>query len=277
MFYDRFFINLNIQFFANSSDESTKDEKDIQGEGTKTEESKSEVLSQNDATVTPEVAKGDSEVQSDENNVDKNLQSADEKGGESDEDEAPKSIGYIILSNLFDIIEVFSYSLALMVFAFLFIVKFVTVDGSSMMTTLKNEDRLIICDLFYTPDTGDVIVLNYEPRDELLVKRVIGIAGDTIKIDFDTWEVWVNGEYMQQPYLKDNPEIGKEPMDKGYLIDVDENNTITFTVEEGKVFVMGDNRNHSSDSRVFGQMDADEILGKVIFRVYPFETVGAVK
>jgi signal peptidase I len=66
-------------------------------------------------------------------------------------------------------------------------------------------------------------------------------------------------------------------MEKGLLRDVDENNCVTFTVEEGKVFVMGDNRNHSSDSRVFGQLDADEILGKVIFRVYPFESVGAIK
>jgi signal peptidase I len=146
-----------------------------------------------------------------------------------------------------------------------------------MLYTLQDDDRLIIYNLFYTPETNDVIVINYEPRNELLVKRIIGVEGDKVKINFSTWEIWVNDKYLEQPYLDMNPDKGIIPMKQGNLVDVDENNCIEFTVEEGKVFVLGDNRNGSSDSRVFGQLDADEIMGKVIFRVFPFESAGAIE
>lgn len=255
MFDVRLVVKLNIQFFANSDDSDDKNE-------TLDEQLNSE-----------ETTKDMSFVE-DENSSKEEINF---ETGEVVTTVEKKSVYQIILTNFFDILEVFAYSTAMMVVTFLFVIKFVTVDGWSMNSTLIHKDRLIICNLFYTPETDDVIVLNYEPRDELLVKRVIGVEGDTVKIDFDTWEVWVNGEYLEQPYLKTNPEVGNEPMEKGLLRDVDENNCVTFTVEEGKVFVMGDNRNHSSDSRVFGQLDADEILGKVIFRVYPFESVGAIK
>ena len=116
--------------------------------------------------------------------------------------EPKESIGKTILSNVFDVVEVFAHSIALMVLVFLFVVKFVTVDGTSMVSTLQDDDKLIIYNLFYTPETDDVIVINYKERNELLVKRVIGTEGDTVKIDFDTWEIWVNGEYLEQPYKK---------------------------------------------------------------------------
>ena len=197
--------------------------------------------------------------------------------GEAIEDSSDDSNKRTLLASIFDLLEVFSYAVALMVIVFLFVVKFVTVDGNSMNYTLMNEDRLIIYNLFYTPKVNDVIVINLEERNELLVKRVIGVEGDTVKIDFDTWEIWVNDSLLDQSYLDGNLEIGKKPMEKGNLVGVDSDNCISFVVEEGKVFVLGDNRNHSSDSRVFGQMDMDEIMGKVVFRVFPFESIGTVK
>lgn len=220
-----------------------------------------------------------------QNNEQSNEQNFDEfeeqeinfETGEAINSQEKDSIQKIIFKNLFDILEVFAHSIALMVIVFLFVVKFVTVDGTSMLYTLKDEDKLVIYNLFYTPESNDVIVINYKDKNELLVKRVIGVGGDTIKIDFDTWEIWVNGEYLEQPYLNENPEYRKEPMERGHLVDVDSDNCITFTVEEGKVFFLGDNRNHSSDSRVFGQLDISEILGKVIYRVYPFESAGVIK
>ncbi len=197
--------------------------------------------------------------------------------GEAIEDSSDDSNKKTFLTTIFDLLEVFSYAVALMVIVFLFVVKFVTVDGSSMNYTLIHKDKLIIYNLFYTPEVNDVIVINLEERNELLVKRVIGVEGDTVKIDFDTWEIWVNDSLLDQSYLEGNLEIGKKPMEKGHLTDVDSDNCISFVVEEGKVFVLGDNRNHSSDSRVFGQMDMDEIMGKVVFRVFPFESIGTVK
>ncbi len=182
-----------------------------------------------------------------------------------------------ILASLYDLVEVFAYAVALMVIVFLFVVKFVTVDGTSMLNTLKHEDRLVVYSLFYTPKTNDVIVINYEDRDELLVKRVIGVGGDVVKINFDTWDVWVNDELIDQSYLESNPSFKKVPMRNWNMKDLDEENCVTFTVEEGKVFVMGDNRNASLDSRSIGQLDEDEILGKVILRVYPFESMGKIQ
>ncbi len=192
----------------------------------------------------------------------------------SSKDSNPKKS---LLASLFDIVEVFAYAVALMVIVFLFIIKFVTVDGTSMLNTLQHEDRLVVYSLFYTPETNDVIVINYEDRDELLVKRIIGVGGDVVKINFDTWDVWVNDELIDQSYLKSNPAYKKVPMSKGNMADIDENNCTVFTVEEGKVFVMGDNRNGSLDSRSIGQLDEDEILGKVVLRVYPFESMGKIQ
>ncbi len=215
-----------------------------------------------------------SDVEKTEDNMDQDINF---ETGEVVSYDPKESIGKTILSNVFDIVEVFSHSIALMVLVFLFVVKFVTVEGTSLVSTLQDDDKLIIYNLFYTPETDDVIVINYKERNELLVKRVIGTEGDTVKIDFDTWEIWVNGEYLEQPYLLKNPECGREEMKKGDLVDVDDENCITFTVEKDKVFVLGDNRNHSSDSRVFGQLDENEIMGKVIFRVQPIESAGVIK
>ncbi len=207
---------------------------------------------------------------------------SDENDGNvaSDADGQTDFAGKRVLSSIFDIVEVFSYAIALMVVVFLFVIKFVTVDGDSMLNTLHDEDRLIIYNLFYTPETNDIIVINCEERgyDELLVKRVIGVEGDTVKINFNTWEVWVNGELIDQSYLDSNSQKGVSMMNCGMFSgDMDENKCVTFTVDEGKVFVMGDNRNFSMDSRAIGQLNIEDIMGKVVFRVSPAESIGTVE
>lgn len=247
-------FNIGIQFFAENSDDEN-------------EELKNDYL---DSSVEKEGEQGD--VENNENEQEINFET-----GETVTPVSKEGFFEFITKNIFDILEVFAYAVSLMVIVFLFVIKFVTVDGTSMLSTLYDDDRLITCNLFYTPETDDIIVINYKERNELIVKRVIGVEGDTVKIKFDTWEIWVNGEYLEQPYLLKNPEYGKEAMEHGHLIDFDDDNSVTITVEKGKVFVLGDNRNHSSDSRVFGQLDIDEILGKVIYRVFPFESVGKVQ
>jgi signal peptidase I len=162
----------------------------------------------------------------------------------------------------------------MMVIVFLFVIKFVTVDGTSMLNTLQHEDRLIVYNLFYTPQKNDIIVVNYDERNELLVKRIIGTEGDKVKINFRTWEVFVNDELLPQPYLEDNiQKLEGRPMTSGNM-KLDENHCVEFVVAKGHVFVMGDNRNMSLDSRSIGQLDVDEILGKVVFRVAPFDNMG---
>lgn len=177
---------------------------------------------------------------------------------------------------IYDYLEVFCYALAVMMVLFLFVFRLVTVDGDSMRTTLTNGDKLIISNLFYTPETGDIVVINPENHgdaDEPIIKRVIATEGQTVRIDFENWEVYVDGTKLDEPYIRDMMEIEKQrwgedtPMDGTNVPKYKKE----FTVGENKVFVMGDNRNNSKDSRSreYGEMGVNRILGKVILRLVP--------
>lgn len=140
---------------------------------------------------------------------------------------------------------------------FLFVLKIAYVSGNSMNDTYKDGDTLL-CSRLSTPKRGDIVICDTDLK-KTLVKRVIGTAGDTIYIDFETGEVRVNGEVLSEPYIK-------EPtyLDAGAF-------EYPITVPEGCYFVMGDNRNHSSDSRDknVGYIKADQVQGKVLCKI-PF-------
>ncbi len=155
-------------------------------------------------------------------------------------------------------------------------VRLITVDGTSMLPTLENSERLIVSDLFYTPQFGDIVILyadkliDYENKTQgkPIVKRVIGLPGDTIRIDFERGIVYRNGEALQEEYTRTPTNL-----DQGFPDNTD------VVVEEGKVFVMGDNRNQSKDSRNLaevGQVDIRYIMGKAYFRVWPLNKFGAL-
>lgn len=185
------------------------------------------------------------------------------------------------LQAVYDYLEVFCYALATMMVLFLFVFRLVTVDGDSMRTTLTDGDRLIISNLFYTPETGDIVVINPENHgdaDEPIIKRVIATEGQKVLIDYANWEVYVDGVKLNEPYIVDMMRIEKQRFGEDKAM----NGTNVpkykqeFTVGEDKVFVMGDNRNNSKDSRSddYGEMGVNRILGKVIFRISPdFGTV----
>ncbi len=147
---------------------------------------------------------------------------------------------------------------------FVFVFRFVMVEGVSMEPTLQNGDQLIMLSLFYTPENGDIVILSDKTGlDKPLVKRVIATGGQTVELDGGT--VFVDGEPLTEPYV---PEAW---VDEGNL-------TYPLTVPEGSVFVMGDNRNHSTDSRSssIGLVDEDEVLGKIIFRIFPLSRIGLI-
>lgn len=181
---------------------------------------------------------------------------------------------------ILDWIETFSVALCTVVLLFTFVFRVVTVDGRSMENTLHDRERLVISDLFYTPRTGDVVITAVPEYygDNPLVKRVIATGGQTVDINFDTWQVYVDGEPLavdeagratHESYVKYIP---SETM-------LRENLTMSYPLEvpEGYVFIMGDNRNDSRDSRYFGVVDERHIIGKVYFRVFPFNRMGVIR
>ncbi len=180
------------------------------------------------------------------------------------------------MRSVYEYLETFCYALALMMLLFLFCFRYVSVDGDSMMKTLYDKDKLIISNLFYTPQTGDIVVVNPEnhgDNQEPIIKRVIATEGQTVYIDYENWEVYVDGNKLDEPYI----EAMRLEEQERWGEDVPMNGTNfqkyreEFTIGEGKVFVMGDNRNNSKDSRnkEYGEIGENRILGRVIVRLTP--------
>ena len=147
----------------------------------------------------------------------------------------------------------------IVVLVFTFVARTAIVNGSSMVPTLTNGDFLVLWSLFYTPKQGDIISANCDGLDEVIVKRVIAVGGQTVDIDFSTGEVFVDGELLDEPYINNLTLNDEGAFD--YPI----------TVEEGYYFCMGDNRQGSKDSRHpdVGLISRDDILGKVVLRLFP--------
>lgn len=178
------------------------------------------------------------------------------------------------IDGVFDFLELFIFSLAAVLLITTFFFRHSVVDGSSMEQTLFNGEHIIISNLFYEPERGDIIVFDdYSIENDYyhkpLVKRVIGIPGDTVEIVYDRFkkrsDVYVNGEKLDEDYVYIDPYHNYR------------NDTGSWVVGEGEVFVMGDHRNNSDDSRVFGPIRIDSILGKALIRFYPFDKFGKIE
>lgn len=171
------------------------------------------------------------------------------------------------VKELYEWVETFLVALAAVILIFTFLVKFVTVSGDSMKETFHNGDRLIISSVGYTPQRGDVVVVDVSHNLELMgqssgapyIKRVIATEGQTVNIDPISWTVYVDGEKLDEPYVY---RCNNNPMLRGSV-------QYPYTVPEGCVFLMGDNRNGSSDSRMLGAVETKYILGKVFLRLVP--------
>ncbi len=191
---------------------------------------------------------------------------------------------------VFDWVSTFAQALFGVVIVFTFLIRFVTVDGTSMAQTLDHGDRLIITDLNYTPKRGDIVVV-HDSEQRLfsgpIIKRVIATAGEKVIVDYPAKTITVTDVYGNS-YVLDEPYINKDECTTGYgtnehcnhgwphpanYMIVSEQDMkdliIEFDVGEGEVFVCGDNRAHSLDSRYVGVIDERKILGKVLVRVFP--------
>ena len=182
-----------------------------------------------------------------------------------------------------DWVETIICAFFVVILIFTFLLRIANVDGESMIPTLTDGDRLIVSHLFYEPAAGDIVIVNnvnghvynsaneletvsgLDSRPRVIVKRVVAVGGQTVNINFDTGEVTVDGNVVNEPYINDLTKL-----DEG-------GHQYPVTVPAGYVFIMGDNRMNSTDSRDsrVGFVEKDDILGKVVFRVFPFNAIGA--
>lgn len=170
-------------------------------------------------------------------------------------------------SEFFEWMQCIVVALVASILIFLFLGRTVGVIGGSMKPTLFEGDRLLISDLFYTPDNGDIVVLRQPSfRNEPIVKRVIATEGQTVDFDFENAIVYVDGEALDEPYLAEFSYFEREDFNR------------QITVPEGCIFVLGDNRNASTDSRTnaIGCVDVRNVLGKVVWRITPLSSFGSV-
>ena len=180
---------------------------------------------------------------------------------------------------LYEWVQALVGSVLLVVLVFTFVVRLIGVDGHSMVPTLQHGDRLLVLNSLWYDDYqyGDIVVLRKESfMEEPIVKRVIATGGQTVDIDFDEGVVYVDGVALDEDYINDYT----------YL---EEGTEFPLTVPQGSVFVMGDNRNHSSDSRDsrLGTVDNRYVIGKAVFRAFPgaekgtgeksFDRIGVIK
>lgn len=190
-----------------------------------------------------------------------------------------KESAHTAANEVFDWLESILTAVITIVLIFTFVIRINTVDGDSMNPTLTAGQKLVVSDLFYTPDYNDIVIVQAAKLDggKPIVKRIIGLPGDTIRIDFESGTVYRNGAALP---LETRSGIIYED---GHAINTvttlrqDMLSNVDYTVPEGSYFVMGDNRNNSKDSRllsVIGFIDKNYIAGRAVFSIFPFNTFG---
>ena len=170
-----------------------------------------------------------------------------------------------IFSLFFDMLGTMLMAVFILLLLMAFIFRQYTVDGDSMNDTLYNNERLIVHCLNYEPVCGDIVIISHGARiEDLLVKRVIATGGQSIDIDPITGEVTVDGVLLREDYVKGVTRFSIDPA------------MIPAVVPEGYVFVMGDNRENSMDSRSsgVGLIPVENIIGKAVLRWFPLDTFG---
>lgn len=194
----------------------------------------------------------------------------DENGEMQPEEQKP----LFTFNDVIEILETMLVSVFTILLVFAYLIRPVTVDGRSMLPTLHNADRLVMYRLFYQPKPGDIVVVsdyggnvldasgNVVPSgyslNENLIKRVIAVEGQKLEIDASTGSVYVDDVRQDEPYIN----APTTTDDRAF--------TYPITIPEGYIFVMGDNRNHSTDSRSasVGLVRKEDVLGKAFFRYY---------
>ena len=179
--------------------------------------------------------------------------------------------------DVFDWVEILVHAILAVVLCFSFLFRIATIDGESMTNTLQNGEKVIITNLAYEPKAGDIVVISRNRENSVytanvgnkpIIKRIIATEGQTVDIDVEKGVVYVDGVALEEGYTR-------TPTNLKYDID------FPVRVDEGCVFVLGDNRNNSLDSRSsqigdYGMIDTRYILGHAVCRIFPFDKIGKI-
>lgn len=191
------------------------------------------------------------------------------------EEEQPKNSG---TREFLEWLDVLCVAIISVILIFSFVFRVATIEGKSMMNTLHNGDRVIITSFNYEPRQGDIVVVSRniqnsaeteEISDEPIIKRVIAVGGQTVDIDFEQGIVYVDGVALEEDYLG-------SPTHDQYDVQ------FPIYIPKGHIFIMGDNRGDSLDSRSSrigdgGIVDNRYVLGHAVFRFFPFTQIGELK
>ncbi len=172
-------------------------------------------------------------------------------------------------SELYEWVEMLVLALVVVVFVFSFILRVVTISGPSMTPTLLDGERVIVSNFLYQPKVGDVVVFSLREQSEPYIKRIIAVEGQTVDFDIKTAKLIVDGQPLDEPYINEVMTNYDMWYNESYF---------PVTVGEDQYFACGDNRNHSYDSRYqsVGLVDREEIVGRALLVIYPFDKFGGV-
>lgn len=190
-----------------------------------------------------------------------------------------------IIDDIFELAEAVIFSIFLVLLIFTYIFRISEVAGHSMEPTLHEADRVLMQPMFYSLEQNDIVIINSSKLEKLIVKRIIALEGQTVDIDFSEGIVYVDGKPLDEQVYETDDEGNSLLLTADHFV-----NTLTttdmgafesypVTVPEGYVFVLGDNRNISKDSKHvdLGFVPVEEILGEVVMRIYPRSDFGLVK
>jgi len=187
---------------------------------------------------------------------------AENRSGEENDEEEKLTLGQEIYQTLQSLVCIVLF----VIFLFTFVVRITVVDGESMENTLFNGDIVLVRSIGYEPAQGDIVVLTKETfESQSIIKRVIATGGQRVDVDYEAGTVSVDGVVLNEPYIKEAMEVPWWGEGVNHV-----------TVPEGSIFVMGDNRNHSSDSRApdIGIVDERCVIGRALTVLFPIADFG---
>ncbi|MBR3972105.1 MAG: signal peptidase I [Ruminococcus sp.] len=189
----------------------------------------------------------------------------DEHFGEDEEEiinVEPNKSG--VITSVYEWTNSIIVAVVIVVLLLTFVFRLINIKGTSMENTLHNSDKVIITNFMYEPEVGDIVVIpeNNKYHSDPIIKRIIALEGQEVYIDYTTNEVYVDGILLDEDYISSR------------TISATGEKELSLTVGEGEVFVLGDNRSVSLDSRAFGCVKEEDIIGKAQFVVFPFNDFG---